>query len=123
MVVFIYGVHNVSDVAYHLHNGAVSKFLDEITAMGVPAPTLFATLAAGGQLLGGLFVGAGLLTRAAAGGLTLVLFGAITQNLSSNRDPQLAILYAMISLFFTLSGGGRYSLDALFWNHNHALRT
>jgi putative oxidoreductase len=123
MVAFIYGVHNLSDVAYHLHNGASSKFLDEITALGVPAPTFFATFAAGGLLSGGLFVGAGLFTRAAAGVLTLVLLGAIAQNLTSGRDPQLAVLYTMISLRFTLSGGGRYSLDALFWNPNLALRT
>src|SRR5215469_2119438 len=105
MVVFLYGVKNVSDVAYHLHNGASSKLLDEITALGVPAPTLFAAFAAGGLLSGGLFVGAGLFTRAAAGVLTIVLFGAIAENLSSGRDPQLAVLYTLISLRFTLSGG------------------
>ena len=36
----------------------------------------------------------------------------IFQNVSSGRDPQLAILYPVIVLALAFMGGGRFSLDA-----------
>jgi putative oxidoreductase len=65
-----------------------------------------------------LFVVVGLFTRINAALLVGVLGVAIFQNLLSDRDPQLAILYTLIVLALALMGGGRFSLDTRLKNRH-----
>ena len=116
MVFLIHGVHKVVDVVTFLRSGLTSKFLEEVAAMGVPAPVVAATLAAVAQLVGGLLLAAGFCTRVAAAVLTFALLGAVAQNLSTGRDPQLAILYTLVAATFAAAGGGPHSLDAEVWD-------
>jgi hypothetical protein len=63
------------------------------------------------QLLGGLAVAAGFLTRLAAFAVAMSLVVAAYSNFLSNKDNQLALLYCLLFAGFTLYGGGRYSVD------------
>ena len=63
-----------------------------------------------------LFSIVGLFTRINALLLFGALSGAILQNLLAGRDPQLAILYTLVVLTLAFIGGGRISLDAMFFS-------
>lgn len=117
MVFFIHGVHKVMDVVHYLKTGATSKFLDEVAAMGIPAPMFSAGAAAVVQLLGGLLLAVGFATRFAGAALAAALLGAVAQNLLSGRDPQLAALYTLVAATFALTGGSRYSVDAVLFDN------
>ena len=81
--------------------------------MHFPAPVAFAFAATVMQFVCSLLLIAGLLTRLNAALLAATLSAAVLQNLLSQRDPQLAMLYVLILITFVVLGGGRFSLDAL----------
>jgi uncharacterized membrane protein YphA (DoxX/SURF4 family) len=60
-----------------------------------------------------IFPVAGLLTRLNAALLAGALSVAMLQNVLAWRDPQLAVLYALIMAALIFIGGGRFSLDAM----------
>lgn len=81
--------------------------------IGIPFPILAAWLAALAEAVGGLLLAAGLLTRFASFALLFVMLVAIFG--MHGGDPigkfEMALLYGAVFLFFTISGGGRWSLD------------
>jgi putative oxidoreductase len=65
----------------------------------------------------------GLFTRMNAALLTGTLSVAILQNLLAGRDPQLALLYAIVLLSLIFLGGGRFSLDAKLFSSKPAVES
>lgn len=104
LVLVIHGWHKAAGAVAHLRTGASWPLLDEVVAMGVPLPLAAALFATAVQLIGGLFLLAGWWTRPTAIALTVVLGGAIAQNLQAGRDPQLALLYTLAVAVFIFVG-------------------
>jgi uncharacterized membrane protein YphA (DoxX/SURF4 family) len=83
-----------------------------------PMPLLMAFLAKGAELSGGIFLLAGLFTRASASLIVFTMFIAtVTANLGENFniDGGFTISYFLFALIFLLWGGGKYSLDNLLF--------
>jgi putative oxidoreductase len=112
LVFYLHGWHKMLQGWAYLHDGTPWPLITEIADMRISAPVAFAFGATFIQLLCGLLLALGLGTRFAAFALTMVLAGAIAQNLAAGRDPQLAILYTLNAAGFVLIGGGRFSCDA-----------
>jgi putative oxidoreductase len=91
-----------------------SGFVDRIAGMGLPAPELFAWLAAFAEFGGGILLAVGLLTRPVAalliGHFLIVVF------LAHAGDPfrarELAVFFGFTGILYLLAGPGRYSADA-----------
>jgi putative oxidoreductase len=104
--VFAHGVHKVMNHEAFLSGHGVHKF---------PAPLVMGTIALLSEFLGGILLTLGLATRVAA----LFIFGTMmgAALVVHGGDPwgrkELALTYAVISLFFMAHGGGLFSLDRL----------
>jgi putative oxidoreductase len=92
-----------------------ARFISRVGEMGLPAPELFAWLAALAEFGGGLLLALGLFTRPVA--LYVVAHFVIVVTLAHAGDPfgprERPLLFGFIALLFALAGPGRYSLDAL----------
>lgn len=90
-------------------------FVGMIEGMGMPAPGVFAWLAALAEFAGGLLLALGLLTRPVA--LILVIHFAVVVLMAHAGDPfgqrELPLFFLVTALTFLLTGPGRYSADAL----------
>jgi uncharacterized membrane protein YphA (DoxX/SURF4 family) len=79
-----------------------------------PMPLVMAFLAKGAELTGGIFVFAGLFTRAAA---SLIAFTMLIATLSANLgenwniDGGFTVSYFLFALILLAEGAGKYSLD------------
>jgi putative oxidoreductase len=86
--------------------------------LGFPMPLLMAFLAKGSELTGGTLLILGLFSRSSA---TLVAFtmtiATLTANLGENFviDGGFTISYTLFALIFIVWGGGKYSLDHLWF--------
>lgn len=89
-------------------------FTGLVESLGFPAPGLFAWLAGISEFFGGLLMAAGLLTRPAALMVlgTMVVAAFISHAGDPFGDREMALLFMFAALFFTMAGGGRYSIDA-----------
>ena len=89
------------------------KLIDGVTALGFPAPVLFAWLAGLAELVGGVLLAIGFLTRPAALFLGFTMLVAVFG--AHATDPvnvkELGLLYLFISLVFVSRGAGRWSID------------
>jgi putative oxidoreductase len=101
--------------------GPAKQFIDGTRAMGFPAPTLFAWMAALTEFVGGLLLAAGLLTRPVALFLT---FNMAVAAFLAHKDAPLfmsgsgpskepALLYMLPFFAFIFLGCGRFGVDAL----------
>lgn len=91
------------------------RFVAGVAEMGFPAPLLFAWAAGLAELVGGLLLAAGLLTRPAAF-LIAVTMGVATfvrQAGDPFTEREAAVLHGSIALFYLVVGPGRLSLDAI----------
>lgn len=90
-------------------------FIDGVAKMGFPQPMIFAWAAAVAELIGGVLLAIGLLTRPSA------IFIAITMGTAAfvrhAADPfsgkEKALLFLAVAVLFVFAGAGRYSIDAL----------
>jgi putative oxidoreductase len=95
-------------------------FAKNVAGMGLPAPGLMALAAAGSELLGGLLLAVGLLTRpAAASVLATMLVAAFYVHAD---DPfgkkEFALAYAAAALVVLIAGPGKLSLDARLFDRS-----
>lgn len=98
--------------------------LDQVTSffteLGIPAPAFHATFVSSVELVGGVLLIAGLLTRFAAlpliGTMVVAILTAQRENIHGLGDLAGTIEFAYIALLLWLAvaGGGRLSLDHLF---------
>jgi uncharacterized membrane protein YphA (DoxX/SURF4 family) len=112
MIFYIHGLHKLEGWIAYLQHGTPWTLAGEVAGMHFPAPLASAVAATLVQFICSLFVVVGLFTRINAALLVCALSGAIFQNLSAGRDPQLATLYTLVVVTLVLLGGGRFSLDA-----------
>jgi putative oxidoreductase len=91
---------------------------------GLPAPTLLAWCATLSELLGGLLVALGLLTRPAAAAAAFTMFVAWTTmhladaallGASGGARFEYPFLLSVCFVAVAIAGGGRYSLDAVLF--------
>ncbi|MGB3493097.1 MAG: DoxX family protein [Elainellaceae cyanobacterium] len=104
-----------------IHNGLdklnnIESFAQAYVAViGLPFPIFFSYLAAFTELLGAPLLIAGLLTRPAALGLFSTMVVAMYHHIKvagfSIPYLELSALYSACFLFFTVNGGGLFSID------------
>ena len=72
-------------------------------------------LVVGAEVFGALLMALGLFTRWSSFSLFFTMFvAAFVVHLNDPfKDKELAVIYALVFLFFTIAGGGKYSLDYL----------
>ena len=77
--------------------------------------TLSLALVTGAEFFGAILLALGLFSRWAGFSLlfTMLVAAFIVHWPDSFKEKELAVLYALFFLLFTLSGGGKYSLDSL----------
>lgn len=106
-----------------LHNGLtkladVQGFADNVVSfIGLPYPVFSTYCAAYIELIGAFLLSLGFLTRLNAIALLLVMLVAIYFHLLHDgfkvAPLEAASLYALCFLFFTINGGGKFSIDTL----------
>jgi putative oxidoreductase len=116
MIFYIHGLHKLEGWIAYLQHGTAWTLAEEVAGMHFPAPLASAVAATLVQFICPLFIIVGLLTRINAALLVCALSGAILQNLLASRDPQLAILYALVVVTLAFIGGGHFSLDARMYS-------
>lgn len=93
-------------------------FVDTVAGLGFPLPAVFAWAAGLVELVGGLLLMVGLLTRPAS--FLLLITMGVAFFVRHAEDPfsgkEKAYLFGAIFLFFLLVGAGRFSLDYLLGN-------
>ena len=98
-------------------------FVANTASLGFPLPTVFAWAAALSEFAGGLLLALGLLTRPAAAALVSTMLVAFF--LAHAGDPfgdrEMAFIYGVGFLALLFAGGGRYSLDAVFFREKRPL--
>jgi putative oxidoreductase len=93
-------------------NGAV-KLASGLAADGWPLPHVFAWCATLAELVGGVLVAIGLLTRPAAAAAAFTMFVALYQHRNDGFvSMEKALLFAVIFVAATIAGSGRWGLDA-----------
>jgi putative oxidoreductase len=95
----------------------IGKFIPAVRALDLPAPEILAWAAAISEFFGGIFVAAGLLTRAASlfAGITMAVAVFKAQGESpftTTITKQFAVVLLASCGAFFLAGPGRYALDA-----------
>ncbi len=98
--------------------GGLPQFTGYLKQLGVPAPALFAVLAAVAEFFGGIALLLGLFTPIAAAGIAIVMVVAILKvhlpngwnMLNNGMEAQFAWL--MMALCVMVAGAGRFSVDA-----------
>ena len=112
-VVFVfYGAQKL----FGMFGGAgISGTTAGFASMGFPAPGVMAVLAGVGELLGGLLVLPGIITRYAAGTLLVIMLVAMFVVHWKHGFAAMAFPFAMAMMAGSLvvSGGGRASVDKI----------
>ena len=89
------------------------RFIAGVVKLGFPLPTLFAWAAGASELLGGVFLAAGFMTRPAAFFVACTMAAAAF--IRHAADPfggkEKALLYLCIAIFYFFVGAGRFSID------------
>jgi putative oxidoreductase len=93
---------------------AIEGFAGFLGSLSFPAPLAFAWIAKTAELVGGVCVAVGLLTRPAALLCAATMFIAmLTAHLGDPFEKwELALLYFAAMAVIAMSGSGKYSIDA-----------
>jgi putative oxidoreductase len=91
-----------------------TAFIARVEGFGFPMPALFAWAAAGAEIVGGVLLAVGLLTRPAAVFILCTMATAVV--FQHANDPfsgkERALLFGAVALAFLFLGAGRWSVDA-----------
>tara|TARA_Y100000588_G_scaffold263877_1_gene278595 strand:+ start:8592 stop:9026 length:435 start_codon:yes stop_codon:yes gene_type:complete len=89
------------------------RFIGDVEKLGFPMPALFAWAAGASELLGGVFLAAGFMTRPAAFFVAITMFvAAFLQHAADPfRGKEKALLFLCIAIFYFFVGAGRFSVD------------
>ena len=94
--------------------GDLSVFTSKVADKGIPLAGLLGPAAAASELVGGLLLALGLLTRPAALFVMVTMLVAVV--VIHANDPfskkELALAYGMAALAVLIAGPGKFSLDA-----------
>ncbi|MCW3465013.1 DoxX family protein [Chitinophaga nivalis] len=104
------------------HPGHMEGNIAWLTDLHFPIPVGMAYLGKGAELVGGAFLMLGLLTRMAAAVLVINM-GVITFIMGTGKvftDDQPPFLFLVLFLYLLIAGGGKYSLDRLWWGKRSA---
>jgi len=89
------------------------KFVGGIEAMGLPFPFVMGWAAGLSELVGGILLALGLLTRPSAFLLSITML--VAAFISHAGDPfagkEKALMYLVVFVAIFISGGGRFSID------------
>jgi len=106
----------------------IAGFAGFLKSLGVPSPETMAYVSAGTELVGGVLVAIGLLTRLAAVPLAFNMFvAAFTAHRASyfitNTPPKMEYTLNLDAVFLALmfTGPGRYSLDQRLFSRDKSL--
>lgn len=111
IIFMVHGAQKLADIP-----GTAQSF----AGLGIPMPEYSVYLAIAGELLGGLGLLLGLLTRVAAFGPFCVMLVAIISAhlknglLAKDGGFEYPLVLGLVSLFFIAHGAGSFALDALF---------
>jgi len=107
-----------------IFGGGMEKFTSGVSEMGFPAPELFAWSAALSELVGGICLALGLGTRISAFLIasTMVVAAFVRHAADPFQRKELAILYLAVSIYFLLSGGGRWALDIFLSRNDSSMK-
>ncbi len=116
-VAAVFIVHGWGDV----FEAGVANNVENYRDAGIPLPALSAPFAAYVQLLGGILLVLGALTRPVSAGLIIVMAGALIfvhpgESLVMGQDGSgagYAFIMCATSVLLLLAGSGRFSLDRL----------
>jgi putative oxidoreductase len=91
------------------------RFIESVSRLGFPEPTIFAWAAALSELVGGICLAAGLLTRPASLAIAFTMGTAAFRSNAGEpfASKEKALLYMTIAVCFLIAGAGRYAVDAL----------
>ena len=93
------------------------KAVGMVEGLGFHPGTFWSPMLAGTEFIGGLMLAAGLFTRFAAAGATIVLLVTIYLHAylqgKGVGGAELSILWSTITLYFVAHGGGWFSVDRL----------
>jgi putative oxidoreductase len=93
---------------------ALGDFTASVVQQGLPFPTVMAPAAALSELVGGLCLALGVVTRPAAVAVAATM--AVAAFKVHAADPfvrkELALAYGVVALGLLVAGAGRYSIDA-----------
>ncbi len=89
------------------------QMIGGVGALGFPMPVLFAWAAGLAELLGGIFLAIGFLTRPSAFFLAFTMFvAAFGRHIADPWDvKELSVIYLSIYLIFLSRGAGKFSVD------------
>lgn len=117
-VIFVaHGLQKITEFGFEGVSGMLA-------GMGVPAPEVLGPVLAVGELLGGLALIVGLLTRVAAVGLAIDMIGAmllvhLPHGFFLPEGVEFALLLFLANVAFMVAGAGRYSIDAMIRGRRH----
>ena len=89
------------------------QLIEGVGSMGFPLPVVFAWAAALSEFAGGLFIGAGFLTRYAAAfmGFTMAVAFFVVHAADPFLKKEMAFLYLASAVLLIFTGAGKYSVD------------
>lgn len=95
--------------------GDIAGFTTYIASLNIPFAELMSYAAISAEVLGGLFLMLGLLTRFSAFfiAVTMAVAAFVAHGGMPFAEKELALLYLVPSIMFIFKGGGKYSLDYL----------
>jgi putative oxidoreductase len=112
MMFLLHGWGKLGGAWGHLAKGSEWGFVGGVASIGFPFPLVFALASTLAESLGALLVALGWWSRPAAAVVAFNMAVAVYRHLTTDMRYELALIYLVIFLAFTMIPAGRFSLDA-----------